>query len=520
MKSSSLARFARVVFRLAAVALVGMGLATFLSTSVGAATLAGPEVPQRPAAPTSAARRLRFPAHALSYQNTSTIITQHQYGLRWQHNYADGAELAIPRPSDWQGTGDVLMHLYFMPAANTSGSVQFFIRPRAFNPGDTFDDGAVTIAGSAVAVSQAYHVAVESILIPASRFGSDALWVITVQREGTEETCLGDVILMAVDLVYITRSTATPDIGLPANALNYLEGSIISGVMHGLRWVPDNAEALLTLPRPTDWVPGTGVELRLYFMPTITASGTVQFYTRAHALDPGDIWYDPTGVTGPEVAVTTQNQVAVQSITIPASRLGSRALWVMNLQRNFNVETYDHAVTLMAVDLVYTGQSATPLDYSITANALNYAAGGAVIAQSYHGLLWKPSYMEDAHLTIFRPSDWDTKSNIELRLYFMTGSAGAGNVQFFIRPRDVLLGDDFVSPVAPAIWNAAAPVSAMSQIGMQTITIPPDRMQPGWLWAIAIQREAPSETYSGDVQLLAVELRYNSYAINLPLIRK
>ncbi|HZD57166.1 MAG TPA: hypothetical protein VE136_10610, partial [Anaerolineales bacterium] len=44
------------------------------------------------------------------------------------------------------------------------------------------------------------------ITIPASRFGTKNLWVITIQRQGAQDTYPDDVILMSVELRY----TPTP----------------------------------------------------------------------------------------------------------------------------------------------------------------------------------------------------------------------------------------------------------------------------------------------------------------------
>jgi hypothetical protein len=53
-----------------------------------------------------------------------------------------------------------------------------------------------------VPVSQASQIREQTITIPAARFGDKALWVITIQREGSLETYAGDVILTSVSLSY------------------------------------------------------------------------------------------------------------------------------------------------------------------------------------------------------------------------------------------------------------------------------------------------------------------------------
>ena len=153
---------------------------------------------------------LKFPANALNYDGASTIITQVVTGLRWQSNFASGAYVMVPRPADWDGTSNVELRLYFQTTSSASGNVDFFIRPRAFNPGDTFSD-ASSLSGTAVPVSSNLLIQSQSFSIPASRFGAKELWVITVQREDSGETYTDDVILHSVELRY----TAIRNIYLP-----------------------------------------------------------------------------------------------------------------------------------------------------------------------------------------------------------------------------------------------------------------------------------------------------------------
>lgn len=148
-----------------------------------------------------AIKEIRFPANALNYDKTSTIITQAAVGLRWQRNSDNGAFLIVPRPEDWDGASDVEMRLHFLTISSTSGEVQFSIRPRAFDPGDIFAN-ADTLSDAAVPVSHDGQIGEQVITIPASRFGTKNLWVITIQRPGAQDTYADDVILMSVDLRY------------------------------------------------------------------------------------------------------------------------------------------------------------------------------------------------------------------------------------------------------------------------------------------------------------------------------
>jgi hypothetical protein len=82
--------------------------------------------------------QINLPANALNFDKASTVITQYSTGLRWQATYLDGVFWETPRPIDWDGISNVELRLYFLPMTSTVGNVDFFIRPRAYNPGDAF----------------------------------------------------------------------------------------------------------------------------------------------------------------------------------------------------------------------------------------------------------------------------------------------------------------------------------------------------------------------------------------------
>ena len=143
---------------------------------------------------------LSFPANALNYE-PGTIIQADGAGLLWQQSFRDSASLTVARPPDWDGDSDVEMHLYFFPKSNVSGNVDFFIRPRAYDPGDRFED-ASSLNGDSVKVSEATIVHEQTFMIPSERFGLAALWVISIQRQGSQSTYADDVVLMSVALSY------------------------------------------------------------------------------------------------------------------------------------------------------------------------------------------------------------------------------------------------------------------------------------------------------------------------------
>lgn len=149
-------------------------------------------------------RNLSLPATVLGFEPTSTIIAPTTLGLRWQSNFANSAFLSLPRPADWDGTSNVVMRLYFQATTSNSGNVQWFIRPRAYAPGDTFADASSQLpdALTSVPLGSVLKVFDQSFTIPASRFGSKPLWMISLQRAATNETYTDDLILFAVELTY------------------------------------------------------------------------------------------------------------------------------------------------------------------------------------------------------------------------------------------------------------------------------------------------------------------------------
>ena len=184
------------------------GSALWLGVKVGADAEMTPRQELRPVPyalslrPSTRTRTISFPANALNYDKTSLIIRQFNDGLQWSRDYSNGAFLILSRPDDWDGTSDVVMHLYFYPLTATSGDVDFFIRPRAFTPNvdSWYDLGSIN--GGPVPVAGALAIKEQTFIIPASSFGSKALWYITIQNEGAGSTYPDDVVVMAVSLTY------------------------------------------------------------------------------------------------------------------------------------------------------------------------------------------------------------------------------------------------------------------------------------------------------------------------------
>ncbi|MEZ4620384.1 MAG: hypothetical protein R2867_33435 [Caldilineaceae bacterium] len=146
-------------------------------------------------------RTITYPANSLAYNPGSTNIQPTFSGLRWK-NAVDGAYLILPRPTDWDGTSDITFRIFFYPESSASGNVQFFIRPRVYNVGDTFlDTGGVLSNVAAVGVSGQYNEL--QITIPATRFGTKAWWYFVIQRNASVAGAYpDDVTVMTLAMTY------------------------------------------------------------------------------------------------------------------------------------------------------------------------------------------------------------------------------------------------------------------------------------------------------------------------------
>jgi len=145
---------------------------------------------------------ISFPALSLNYHEGSDLTTGGIWGgLKWEATYSEAAYLILERPNDWDGETGITMHIHFISGETDTGNVQFFIRPRAFNFGEYYTD-ANSITGKAVSVTGINRIYEQSIIIPASKFGTKDLWVITIQRGGASETYSDYVHLLGVSLIY------------------------------------------------------------------------------------------------------------------------------------------------------------------------------------------------------------------------------------------------------------------------------------------------------------------------------
>lgn len=145
---------------------------------------------------------LSFCANALNYDDDAApIIQDSSRGLVWQQDWSRSVSLCLQQPLYWDLESNVTMHLYFKSNNTANGDVQFFIRPRAYDMGDSYSDSG-SISGDVVSVTAGNTIYKQSIEIPATSFGSEELWFITIQRQGSSSTYTDDVVLMSVALEY------------------------------------------------------------------------------------------------------------------------------------------------------------------------------------------------------------------------------------------------------------------------------------------------------------------------------
>ena len=149
-------------------------------------------------------KNIVFPANALNFNKSSTILTQASYGIYWNSDFNGSAYLTMAKPVDWFEKSDVTLKLYFMVAPSPGGEVVFFIRPRAFNSGDTYSDASSILPDSNITIPDYGSTAIysQSFTIPASRFGTKSLWLTTIQRKGAGETYTNELTLLAVEVIY------------------------------------------------------------------------------------------------------------------------------------------------------------------------------------------------------------------------------------------------------------------------------------------------------------------------------
>ena len=307
-----------------------------------------------------ALKNVSMPANALNYLPDGTNLIQAPDGIDWSWNSSIGAYITLPKPADWDGATPVSLRLFFFSTTSTAGTVNFFIRPRSFDPGEQWHD-VVGISAASASTSSSLQINTVTIPIPPESFGSKALWDITLQRSTTGTTYPDPVALMAFELSYTRKTAPGSEQGLTANSINYDAASpIITQSPYGVNWKwTSNNGAFIIIPRPTEWNGSSPVKVKFYFMTSVASAGNVDFFIRPRSYNPGDTFLvDALSVANAPAAVSLANQIQVQEISVPAAQIGGKDLWVITVQRTGTTpgggETYTNDVRLMAVNIDFT----------------------------------------------------------------------------------------------------------------------------------------------------------------------
>lgn len=157
-------------------------------------------------AKTADTRVISIPAAALDYNSASSIIDNDGVGLVWQSSFATSAAIVMPRPVDYT-TGDITFKIMFLISTSSSGNVQFFIRPRSYDAGDTFGDAA-SITQNTVAVTTTTgfgRIYEQEMTIPAARLSKD-WWYVSIQRNsGVSGLLSEDVNVLGTSLEFSVK---------------------------------------------------------------------------------------------------------------------------------------------------------------------------------------------------------------------------------------------------------------------------------------------------------------------------
>lgn len=155
-----------------------------------------------------------LPAQALNFEKNSTVIEPINSGLLWNQDFSNPAYIMVTAPNGWSFNRDMELHLFMMPNTDTTGEMAFFIRPRAYLPGDIFGDG-LSLETTSTPATVRNVVRKQIFTIPAASFNNKNFWVITLQREATNDTYPDGLILLAAELRPIDFQTNLPLINRP-----------------------------------------------------------------------------------------------------------------------------------------------------------------------------------------------------------------------------------------------------------------------------------------------------------------
>lgn len=151
------------------------------------------------------------------------------------------------------------------------------------------------------------------------------------------------------------QSSNTKQLFFPAQSLNIGDQNIISrSSANGLTWAHNwTSAASITMQKPADFdVTGGSVKLVIYYYPTTTNGGTIQFFCRPINYNLYDPLSDNFSISSESVFSIGENRILAANMSFSAGHL-SKDLWNISIQRNGSSTTYPDDVVVMCVTLSY-----------------------------------------------------------------------------------------------------------------------------------------------------------------------
>ena len=148
-------------------------------------------------------RTISIPATGLNFDPTDPDTRPQDGGIVWAATHRAAPTWVLEPPADWDGE-DVTLELFFHPATDAAGVVDWFIRPQSPSLGDTLVD-VPNIGGPGVAAQGSGTFQVQAFTIPASHLSGGDMWQLVMQRGGDEASYPDGVTLHMVTLTYGTE---------------------------------------------------------------------------------------------------------------------------------------------------------------------------------------------------------------------------------------------------------------------------------------------------------------------------
>ena len=152
------------------------------------------------------AKQVRLTADSLNPRGSTSRSNGGFFGqaITFPQVFTSSVGATFPLPIDWDGVSDFVITLFFTPDDSNAGVVDFFARVHGVAVGDTIADVTGVAAQAPISVSGENGVLLASTIVaPASRFAlTDDLFVMTIQRNVTNDTYTSAVSLIAVGITY------------------------------------------------------------------------------------------------------------------------------------------------------------------------------------------------------------------------------------------------------------------------------------------------------------------------------